>query len=322
MWSAAEMDVNQLIKAIREDNRSGSVALTLKAGEGLLSYVQALRNASPGEARRAIAELAVELALAQPAMAALFNLANIALFALDSADDGKMLAHIDAAVTEFCASLKRSTEAIAERAARLISDNAVIITNSASATVFECFKKAHKLNKRFRVICPESRPMLEGVELARRLSALKIPVTLIADALAPSLVAEADLVLVGGDALSREGLINKIGTYSLALASRAAGVEFWALLSTHKFLNERIPIPDMNPNELLPQPLEGVQICNRYFDVTPLNLISRVITEEREQNPTQIAKSLVQRKVHPALRLDFRRKRGENKDGSHEPNSI
>ncbi len=303
------MGANQLIKAIREDNRSSSVALTLKAGEGLLSFARTLRNATPIEARNAIAELAVGLASAQPMMAALFNLASVTLFALDGAEDAKVLGCVEVAVTEFCASLKRSTELIAERAAKLIQNNAVIITNSASATVFECFKRAQNLGKHFRVICPESRPMREGVELARRLGALKIPVTLIADALAPSFVSEADLVLMGGDALWREGLINKIGTYGLALAAQATDVGFWALVSTQKFLpaGKKLLIPDMNPSELLPQPSEGVQVCNRYFDVTPLNLISRVMTENGEQTSSQIAKMLIQIRVHPML-LDLRGK--------------
>lgn len=301
------MDANPLIRAIREDNQSGSIALTLKAGEGLLNYAHTLRNTSPIEARRALAELAVQLALAQPAMAALFNLANATLFAADGTAETNMLARVEEAVTEFCASLKRSTALIAERAAKLIPDGAVIITNSASATVFECFKKAQDLGRRFRVICPESRPMLEGVELARRLGALKIPVTLIADALAPSFMSEADCVIVGGDALSMQGLINKIGTYSLALAAKAAAVDFWALLSTQKFLPEgqKLLIPNMNPIELLPKAPEGVKICNRYFDVTPLNLISRVITEEGELNEAQIKQKLVGLKVHEKLRSEI-----------------
>lgn len=299
--------LGRLIRAIREDNQSGAVMLTLKAGEGLLSYAQTLRNAPLEEAGRAITELAVQLALAQPAMAALFNLANAVLFAADGIDYTKGLARVEKTVTEFCASLKRSTELVAERAAQLIYNNAVIITNSASDTVFECLKQAQKLGKRFRVICPESRPMREGVELARRLGALKIPVTLIADALAPWLVSEADVVLVGGDALSREGLINKIGTYGLALAAREAAVKFIALMGTQKFMPQfdLAFACERSPAELLSEPLKSVRVCNRYFDLTPLRLISRLITEEGELNQAQIHQKLAELNVHERLKRAF-----------------
>jgi len=299
------MDGNHLIRAIKEDNQSGSVVLTLKAGEGLLKYANTLRDAPLIEARRALCELAVQLALAKPTMAALLNLANTTLFAAENASN--MLARVEAAVTDFCASLKRSTELIAKRAAQLIQNDAVIITNSASDTVFECLRQAQKLGKRFRVICPESRPMREGVELARRLGELKIPVALIADGLAPSMVHEADLVLVGGDALSREGLINKIGTYGLALAAREAGVEFIALAGTQKFLSDfALPLTsERNPAELLPEALENVSVCNRYFELTPLRLISRVITEESELNEAQIIQKLAGLRVHARLKRAF-----------------
>jgi len=50
-----------------------------------------------------------------------------------------------------------------------------------------------------------------------------VGVTLITDAQAALFVGGADLVLLGADALSTRGAVNKAGSHLLALAARAAG---------------------------------------------------------------------------------------------------
>jgi translation initiation factor 2B subunit (eIF-2B alpha/beta/delta family) len=155
------------------------------------------------------------------------------------------------------------------------------MTISKSSTVYESLKRAKRQGKRFSVVCPESRPLNEGVGFARELGKLGVSVTLCADALAPSLVDECDLMLIGGDALASEGLVNKIGTYPLALAARRVGVPFIALISTQKHLGhfDSRWIAEMDPKELFSEPIENIRVCNRYFDLTPLDLITRIVTE-------------------------------------------
>lgn len=45
---------------------------------------------------------------------------------------------------------------------------------------------------------------------------------------------EADLVLVGADAITAAAAVNKAGTYLLALAAQAAGVPMWAVADSGK----------------------------------------------------------------------------------------
>jgi len=157
-----------------------------------------------------------------------------------------------------------------------------ILTISHSSIVLQTCETAKREGKAFSVICPESRPLCEGVTLARALSRLRLPVTVCADALAPTLVSECDLVLVGGDALAPEGLVNKIGTYPLALASREAQVPFIVLISSQKFLShfDGHWIPKSDPRELRSEPMGNVSVMNRYFDITPLKFISQAVTED------------------------------------------
>ena len=76
---------------------------------------------------------------------------------------------------------------------------------------------------RFDVICTESRPINEGVNLAAKLGGEGIRVKLVIDAAVCSILPQAQIVLIGADSLSAKGLVNKIGTLCLALAAREFG---------------------------------------------------------------------------------------------------
>jgi translation initiation factor 2B subunit (eIF-2B alpha/beta/delta family) len=71
---------------------------------------------------------------------------------------------------------------------------------------------------------------------------------------------DADLVLVGADAVTEEGVVNKLGTRLLALAAAGAGVPCYAVAGTTKLLPaaawapERARLYDRTP----PAALDGV----------------------------------------------------------------
>lgn len=298
------MSTKELVEEIREDNRSGAVALTLRAAKAFRAHARTLRSFPLSKAKESITDIALQLIQAKPVMASIFNLANAVLLATEGAESVPALCNrVEEIAEEFVRSLQENTRKIARQAAELIGNEATVMTISFSSTVLESFKQAKLGGKNFRVICLESRPLLEGVELARRLGKFNVPTTLIADALAPSLVREAKLVLIGSDALAQEGLVNKIGTYGLALAAKAAEVDFVALLGTEKFFPAKLStIPKMDPKELLAETIENVTVCNRYFEITPLPLISKIITEEGEMTIKAIEKRLKGMTVHKTLR--------------------
>lgn len=273
------MDSERLLREIRDDHLSGALELTRKAAQALVLLLEELRGKPPERVRVQIERFAQDLMKAQPAMASIRNLATSTLQA-SRAGDGSALKVVE----EFLSALEASVEKIAHHAMKLIPSRSQVMTVSYSSTVLRSFELAKGQGKSFSVFCPESRPLGEGMDLAKKLAQLGIPVVVCADALAPSLVRECDKVLVGGDALAPEGLVNKIGTYPLALAAREAKVPFIALISRQKFLPHFDPhwISEMDPGELLKleEPVENVRVCNRYFDLTPLRLISQVVTEE------------------------------------------
>ena len=80
------------------------------------------------------------------------------------------------------------------------------------------------------VIADETRPLLQGSRLtAWELDQLGIEHYLVADGAGPFLISQgqSDAVVVGADRIAANGdVANKIGTYSLALAARRAGIPF------------------------------------------------------------------------------------------------
>ncbi|MDP3331578.1 MAG: S-methyl-5-thioribose-1-phosphate isomerase, partial [Methylococcaceae bacterium] len=142
------------------------------------------------------------------------------------------------------------------------------------------------------VFADETRPWLQGTRLtAWELSQEGIPVTLIADSAAAWLMktGAVDWVVVGADRITANGdVANKIGTYSLAVLAKEHGVKLMVVapMSTVDWginQGDQIKIEERNSRELLPdcylEEDSGVSAWNPVFDVTPVELITAIVTE-------------------------------------------
>jgi methylthioribose-1-phosphate isomerase len=149
------------------------------------------------------------------------------------------------------------------------------------------------------VIATESRPLLQGARLTvYELARLGIPHELIVDGAAAGLIAagEVDAVIVGCDRVAANGdVANKVGTYGLALAAHAAGIQFVVAGPTSTIdpdcpTGERIVIEERDPDEVATVAgqrvtVNGVRCRNPAFDVTPAALISALVTERGVTRP-------------------------------------
>lgn len=253
------------LEEIRHDRASGAAKLTVLAATVLIECAQA--------APEQVGETARELNAAQPAMGPMFNLTRRVLASSD----------VPAACQEFLESMERSAAQVARNAAALISDGMTVMTHSFSSTVREACRMAYRHGRRFSVICPESRPVCEGIAMAASLGGQGINAFVIADAAIYRCLAGAQLVWVGADAISSRGVFNKTGTSLLALAAHERGVPVYVLCGSNKFLPasyEPPPEEPKNPGEILDRDLPHVTALNYYFDLTPLTYVSGVVTED------------------------------------------
>jgi|SRR5680860_269855 len=142
-----------------------------------------------------------------------------------------------------------------------------------------------------RVYADETRPWLQGARLtAWELVQDCIPVTLLCDAAAASLLRQGDVgwVIVGADRIAANGdVANKIGTYNLAINARHHGVKFMVVAPTSTIdlataHGDDIDIEYRDAGELLSSRAlseHGVAVWNPVFDVTPAELVDALVTE-------------------------------------------
>ena len=163
-------------------------------------------------------------------------------------------------------------------------------------TALGVIRMAHENGKRVRVLVDETRPRLQGARLtAWELEQYGIPYAVITDNMAGHFLSrgEAQKVMFGADRVAANGdVVNKIGTYMLALAAHDNGVPAYAVLPTSTIdlavsNASQIPIEEREPAEVLEIQIRGESVMprgatalNPAFDVTPHRLISAIVTEK------------------------------------------
>jgi methylthioribose-1-phosphate isomerase len=149
-------------------------------------------------------------------------------------------------------------------------------------------------DKNISVIANETRPYLQGARLtAWELVQEGIPCTLITDSMAGHLMSkgEVDVVVVGADRIAANGdVVNKIGTYALAVLAKRHGIPFYVAAPLSTFdpkiaEGSQIPIEERPAEEVtgyrgMRWAPEGVSVRNPAFDVTPAELITGIICEK------------------------------------------
>jgi methylthioribose-1-phosphate isomerase len=150
-----------------------------------------------------------------------------------------------------------------------------------------------------QVYVDETRPLLQGSRLtAWELASLGIAHTLVVDAAGPTVLARglADVVVVGADRITANGdVINKIGTYPLALAAARSGVPFVvaapeSTIDLGSASGSDVEIEIRSGEEIVhigsrAVAPPGTATLNFAFDVTPADLVTAVVTERRVFRP-------------------------------------
>lgn len=180
----------------------------------------------------------------------------------------------------------RAVVEVGRHASGLVKPGQTVITHSFSSTmlkVFESLAERHFNCATIRAIVTESRPLLEGSTLASHLSKLGIPTDYITDAQMGLFAGNADMAMVGADSVLGDGsVVNKAGTYLLALATQDKSIPFYVCHESFKCIPRHpvdVELEEMDAAELHSADLTHVTTRNVYFDITPARLITGRITE-------------------------------------------
>lgn len=290
-------DWSERVEAIARDHTSGAAEMTRRASLLLVESVS-----DPQTGWEDLFSLARGLVKAQPEMASLFNLANRVLWTVGDAegfanrrDEVLRLARWEAE--------RDPLPEFADRLAPLVERHRRLVTISDSSTLRGALLLLRQRGIEFELTCAEGRPMFEGRNLARSLAEAGIPVRLVSDAAICAELVPSSLVLVGADAIRQETFTNKVGTGALALAARELGIPLYVVAERSKFLPQSVgrrPRKE-DPGEIWPDAPPGVEVVNYYFEETPLELVTGVVTETGILSGGEAGKAAASVEVFPGL---------------------
>jgi methylthioribose-1-phosphate isomerase len=191
--------------------------------------------------------------------------------------------------------------AIGKNGSVLINDGDTILTHCNAGelatveygTALGVVRAAWEQGKKIKVIAGETRPLLQGARLtAYELKRDGIPVTLITDSMAGYIMSKGlvNKIIVGSDRIVQDGIVNKIGTYSVAVLAHEHGIPFYVAAPKSTFdlahiakdviIEERKPeeVTHIGSQQIAP---DGINVMNPAFDITPLKYVSAIICETR-----------------------------------------
>ena len=295
------------VELIREDRLSGATELAKRAAIAVLNWTEQTASMAFSTWKAELMAFASSLHAAQPAMAPLFNLANDLLLALESTarpEEGRP--RVRRTVRAFVEHIEQAHNRLATVAVPLLTRGARVLTFSSSSTVLAVLLEAHAQQRLSTVFCTESRPMLEGQHLAHRLSSAGIAVEFGIDAAISMFARRSSVALVGADGLTEQGVVNKLGTTSVALVARHTGTPCYAIGDRHKWLPAAAEPPDLDRlrpvEEVWAAAPVGVTVRNAYFERTPLELFTGIIGEQGLLSPGALLRELQRVPIAQALR--------------------
>lgn len=298
-------DVDDLIAAIQRLAVRGAPALGAAGALGVLLAVSEAQRAGWDDAT-----LRATIARLRAARPTAVNLARAVDRVVARLTEGEVAVEKEA--LQVLDEDARANRSIGTAGARLLLDltgaervrvhthcNAGALATVEWGTALGVVRALHEQGRLGEVFADETRPLLQGGRLtAWELSRLGARYRVVADAAGPSVVAAGlvDAVVVGADRVTANGdVVNKIGTYPLALAAARSGVPFVVAapessVDLDTADGQAVPIELRAEEEVLG--FGGVRTAppdarayNPAFDVTPADLVTAVVTERRIVRP-------------------------------------
>lgn len=175
-------------------------------------------------------------------------------------------------------------ERVASLASKFIARETKILMHSRSMTVLACLKNAHKNNKNIFVYVTESRPDSSGRQMCELLTKEGIKNQLIMDASIGIYLEKVDMVMVGAEGVCASGgILNKVGTYPLAICARAINKPFYVVAESYKFIRmyplNQSDVPTSDSSEDTSRLDSPSSYTNDKLDYTPPAFITLILTD-------------------------------------------
>lgn len=303
-------DHRQVAKAIKEMTVRGAPAIGVAAAMGLALAANASQTKDKARFMQELEAAANILRGSRPTAWNLFWAIDRILEKARTSTGGpaEIAAQVVSEAQRMAEEDIEANRKIGENGSDLIADGDQVLTHCNTGTLATVsygtalapIRTAVQQGKKVRVIATETRPRLQGAKLTTyELLRDGIPVTLIVDGAVGYVMNKkmVQKVIVGADRITRKFVANKVGTYLIALAAQANRIPFYVAAPSSTF-DLRDEQPEVKIEERSPQEVthirgkriapKGVAVFNPAFDLTPIELVTGLITEKGVVKPDSL----------------------------------
>ncbi len=283
--ASALFNSSRSVNDLRRDRVHGASFLGRRSIEVLAEVARVSRVDSINALFSNLLSVVMELRKVQRNMATIRNLTGRFLFEAEAArQTTTSLDNYRETVATLAQKARTEAEATAEDASRntvsILPEEGHVLTHSYSSTVRRALELAVKGKRKLTVYVIESSPGSEGKQLAKDLIGIGVPVKLIAESAMNSIISDIEMVIVGADSVLANGsVINKIGTSKIANLAKEEEIPFYAVCESAKF----------SAADFLG---EQIQISKTLFDLTPVEYVSKVVTESGAIEPGEVEQEI------------------------------
>ncbi len=309
-------NIDEVIEAIRTMKIRGAPAIGVAACYGLAQTALQKRTLPPNELKSLLSKMASRLLATRPTAVDMKNMITRILEACEEVNSSEEIVHV--ALEEAKKVAQENVEAcrrIGEIGSQLVPENAKLLVHCNPGalgtvdygTALSIVRFAHVKGKNIFVYATETRPWLQGRLTSWELTQEGIPHCLIVDAAAGYYLhkKEIDMVLVGADRIFPNGdVVNKIGTYMLAITAHENNIPFVvaAPTTTFDFSGSSLRVEERPPEEVIYVKTynseagktayvrihRDVDVRNPVFDITPARYVTSIVTEKGVFKPHEL----------------------------------
>ncbi|MFX1463248.1 MAG: translation initiation factor eIF-2B, partial [Promethearchaeota archaeon] len=276
-------NIQKIIRELKEDNTSGASEFIDKSLEIIITQLEQVTDPYK-DIKEDLIYLLKQIIDTRPSMAPLINTMGYLIHDLEKIT--KIV--IEERLSEFKSYREKIIKALEFAFQSFLKENKKlplkVMLLSYSSTIINLLLKNKEYE--FEIYVLESRPLLEGQHVAEILSS-RFKTHLIIDSAMGNFIDEIDVVLIGVDSILKDGsIINKVGTFTLAVLASTSKVKVYAVCDSYKYnlkshygysvLIKEKPIREVYDKEIINKFLE---VHNFYFDITPPEYISGIISE-------------------------------------------
>jgi len=272
----------------------------LAAAWGMVSAARGVRGLAESAAKEELEKAAYCLTHARPTRVRhmedhLRGILRVAEQALAEGRDVEAATH--AYVEAILDEKYQGARQIATFTVAMLPDDCTLLTQCFAETLIGfTLLVAKESKKKVSLICPETRPYLQGARLTASVAYdMGVPVTVITDNMPAYVMSQrgVDAFISAADVITLDGfVVNKVGTFQIALAAHYHGIPYYVQgdPSASNPTISTVDIEERDPEETvhamgIRTAKEGVKGYYPAFDITPPHLVSAVVTKRGAFSP-------------------------------------